>query len=61
MDKDIEVKVEELNKENRDLREKVQKQENVIYELQYINNDLKSTNQKLLDILDNFSKGLARK
>ena len=60
MDKEIEVNVEELNKENRDLREEVQKQKSIIYDLQHANRGLESTNQKLLNIIDNLSRGLIK-
>lgn len=60
MDKETEVNIEELNKENRDLREEVQKQKSVVYDLQRANRELESVNQKLLNIIDNLSKSLIK-
>lgn len=60
MDKGTEVNVEELNKENRDLREEVQKQKSIVYDLQRANRELESTNQKLLNIIDNLSRSLIK-
>lgn len=60
MDKEVEIKVEELNKENRDLSEKIQKQEYIVYDLQRANKELESTNQKLLNIIDNLSRSLIK-
>ena len=60
MDKETEVNIEELNKENRDLREEVQKQKSVVYDLQRANRELESANQKLLNIIDNLSKSLIK-
>lgn len=60
MDKETEVNIEELNKENRDLREEVQKQKSMVYDLQRANRELESTNQKLLNIIDNLSRSLIK-